>query len=581
MLKPFQRKIVVVLLFGSLATGAELIRPIIYRWVIDHAVLDASLTSDQRIQLLTSAGLALCLALLLGWACDFGRLYQSAVLNYQFTAKLRGQVLRRLLRFKLGDLDNLKTGGASARLNHDTSVLSQVVDRALLDPATALLQIVSTLAVIFLVNRTLFVIGLAVVVPLAVVTHFLSAKARPYFDAVLREQSRLSARTVETFSGMTTTRIHRRENERERTYVRTLHRLIRHGLKAKRYQIVLESGWIFLGAVIQLVVIVFGGYLVIKEAATIGDVMAITILAVRLFGPFRQLARSFDQVQENFAALHRVDSILEHPTETSGSQAHRLAPARVQSLELRALRFRHPGNESDTLKDVSARINGGQTVAIVGPSGAGKTTLLELLARLREPDHGQILVNGVATEEITLSSYRELVGMVEQEVFLFSGSIGENIRYGRPQASDIEVEKAARRANAHHFIDNLPDGYATEVGERGGALSGGERQRIGLARAFLVDPPILLLDEATSHLDVASEEKIRQALTELVKDRTTFIVAHRLSTITNADLILVMEDGRICESGTHADLLARRGAYTRAISLHRNMMKTAGDRQDP
>jgi ATP-binding cassette subfamily B protein/subfamily B ATP-binding cassette protein MsbA len=247
------------------------------------------------------------------------------------------------------------------------------------------------------------------------------------------------------------------------------------------------------------------------------------------------------------------------------------APARVEELRFVDVSFAYREGEP-VVSDFNLTVPGGSVVALVGRSGAGKTTLTDLVARFHDPTTGQILLNGTDLRKLRLRSYRQLLGVVQQEVFLFDGTIKENIAYGRRHATDAEIIDAAKRANAHEFIAPLPEGYDSIIGERGVKLSGGQRQRLAIARAILADPQILILDEATSNLDTESEQLIQASLTELLRGRTSFVIAHRLSTITHADMIVVMERGRIVEQGTHADLMRARGVYYAMVTRQQEAM---------
>src|SRR5687767_302922 len=279
-----------------------------------------------------------------------------------------------------------------------------------------------------------------------------------------------------------------------------------------------------------------------------------------LLNPVWNIVNSFSELQRSLAAMERVFEVLAMPSDKPDRPDARDAPQVVNEIRFENVDFEYrPG--MPVVHDFNVTVPGGSVVALVGRSGAGKTTVTDLVARFHDPTRGRLLLNGIDIRDLRLRSYRDLLAIVQQEVFLFDGSVRDNIAYGRHDATDAEIEDAARRANAHEFIEKLPEQYDTFVGERGVKLSGGQQQRLAIARAILKSPQILILDEATSNLDTESEQLIQAAMAGLFAGRTTFVIAHRLSTVHRANLILLMEDGRIVERGTHADLMARRGLY--------------------
>src|SRR4030095_8761822 len=302
------------------------------------------------------------------------------------------------------------------------------------------------------------------------------------------------------------------------------------------------------------------GYLKISGRASIGDIMAFQWYTFLLLNPVWQIVNSFSEIQRSLAAMERVFEVLAMESDKPDRPDARDAPPLVREVVFERGDFEYREGQP-VVRDFDVVVPGGSVVALVGRSGAGKTTVTDLVARFEDPTRVRILMNGTDIRDFKLASYRSLLAIVQQDVFLFDGSARDNIAYGRHNAHAAEIEDAARRANAHEFIEKLPEGYDTFVGERGVKLSGGQQQRLALARATLPNPPSLILDEATSNLDTESEQLIQASMAELLAGRTTFVIAHRLSTVRRANLILLMEDGRIIERGTHEDLMRARGVY--------------------
>jgi ATP-binding cassette subfamily B protein/subfamily B ATP-binding cassette protein MsbA len=342
--------------------------------------------------------------------------------------------------------------------------------------------------------------------------------------------------------------------------MRARHTVLRKEMFAQRRELVIWTTWNLLLAVVNVAIVWFGGYLNLRGGASIGDIMAFQWYAFLLLNPVWNIVNSFSELQRSLAAMERVFGVLGMEHDKPDRPGAREAPRQVTELRFEEVEFEYREGRP-VVRDFSVVAPGGSLVALVGRSGAGKTTVTDLVARFHDPTKGRILVNGSDIRDFRLRSLRGLLALVQQDVFLFDGSVRDNIAYGRHEATDADVEDAARRANAHEFIVKLPEGYDTFVGERGVKLSGGQQQRLAIARAILASPQILILDEATSNLDTESEQLIQASMATLLAGRTTFVIAHRLSTVRRADLILLMEDGRIVERGTHEDLMRAGGIY--------------------
>jgi len=340
---------------------------------------------------------------------------------------------------------------------------------------------------------------------------------------------------------------------------------------AAKREIILWTIWGMLMGLIGVVITWFGGHWFLQGEATIGDITAFQFYTLMLLGPVWQIVESMTELQRSLASMERVFDVLESPIDKPDRDNAIEADPFVEKIELVDVRFSY--NEGDeVVGGVNLAVPGGSVVALVGKSGAGKTTITDLIARFYDPTFGQILLNGRDLRDYKIQSFRQLLGVVQQEVFLFDGTVFDNIAYANPRSSRDAVIAAAQQANAHDFILELPDGYDSLIGERGVKLSGGQRQRLSIARALLADPKILVLDEATSNLDTESEQLIQGAMQELLKNRTTFVIAHRLSTITHADQIVVIDEGKIVEAGTHDQLLAAGGHYIEMVRRQQETM---------
>jgi ATP-binding cassette subfamily B protein/subfamily B ATP-binding cassette protein MsbA len=434
-------------------------------------------------------------------------------------------------------------------------------------------RLVIAISILMAMNWRLALTALAIIPGIMAISFISARRIRPIYRSIRKDVELIDGRVGETFSGIRVVRAFRTEVSELLAYLRGRHTVLRKEMFAQRREMVIWTSWGLLMGAVNVVIVWYGGMLNIRGGATIGDIMAFQWYTFLLLNPVWNIVNSFSELQRSLAAMERVFEILGMPADKPDRPDARPAPSRVDEIRFEQVEFEYRDGRP-VVRDFSVTVPGGAVVALVGRSGAGKTTVTDLVARFHDPTRGRLMVNGTDVRDYRLSTYRDLLAIVQQSVFLFDGTVAENIAYGRQDATQAEVEDAARRANAHEFIGKLPEGYSTIVGERGVKLSGGQQQRLAIARAILARPQILILDEATSNLDTESEQLIQASMATLLAGRTTFVIAHRLSTIRRADLILLMEDGRVTERGTHDELMAARGAY------HEMVVRQAASHQD-
>jgi ATP-binding cassette subfamily B protein len=495
---------------------------------------------------------------------------------------IRRQAFMHATSLPLHRVHQLRSGGAASLVREDAGAIGELVFGLCYNPWRAIIQLAGILLILLFVDWRLLLFSF-VLFPIVFFTHRTwISRIRPLWRSIRGTRQHCDAMVTESFGGARVVRSFSRQRTEASNWIRSNHLLVRKELLAWWLSRGIDIAWSVLIPVATAALLWFGGWQVLhdreliatgelttSQAITAGDlVMFLTYLAM-LMGPLATLAESATQLQNSLAALDRVLDLFNEPTE----QDEHLGGKIVSSNSTRGIVtfedvcFAYPSTDSDVLHNISFEAKDGETIALVGPSGSGKTTLCNLVAAFYNCSEGKISLDGMSLQDINLDSYRTLLGIVEQDIFLFEGTIASNIAYGKRGATASEIQTAAEQAAAHAFIDEFKQKYQTEIGERGVKLSGGQRQRIAIARALLADPTILILDEATSNLDTESERLIQHSLSKLLQHRTSFVIAHRLSTIRDANQILVLDKGQIIESGTHDELMARSDRYHDMVVL--------------
>ena len=564
-LKPGFRELGSVVAWAVLGIGFDMVWPLLSAYLIDRVILNHALNVVTKTRWLLLGGLGIACVFLVNSALSWLRALKTQLVTSKLQVTLRKRLYHQILRLPLAELQRLRTGGLLSRLSSDVEHTAQLVQLALLGPLLALLRLAITLAIVFALDYRIAAAVTVAIPPILLVQMLWVRKMRRIWRSIGQDRQDIDARVNEALNGIRVVRSFRRERREELAHALGLHTIVRKQLLATWTQRAVGMIWDLIVPFAQIIIVCYGGYLVVQGKTTLGTVVAFQAFLWRLLEPLLSLTNSIAQTQQGLAAMDRVFELLELARERLDPPDAIGAPERIAEVRFEDVSFAYRP-DVPVLEHLNLTVPGGTVTALVGPSGAGKSTIADLVARFHDPCTGRILLNDVDLRKYKLESHRGRLGIVSQEVFLFDGTVSENIGYGRLSATPAEIEAAALSANAHDFISTLPEGYATMIGERGVKLSGGQRQRLSIARALLADPQILILDEATSSLDSESEQLIQDALLHLLAHRTTFIVAHRLSTIMHADLIVVLDRGSIVEIGRHEELMRQRGTYAQMVA---------------
>ena len=557
---PYRKRLILGMFCMIAAAMGYLVVPWLIRNVVDGVL------QDKDLGLLTLIVIAILIIFLIRGFATYGQNYTMAYVGQRVVIDIRETLFKHLQKLDQAYFDRRKTGVIMSNVTSDVGALQQAIVDNLISFMTEGVTLLGSLIFMFYLDWKLSLLTLIIVPVVLGLTNIFGKKLRSAGHEVQGRTADITAFLQEVISSVRIIRSFARETYEFKRFEQENQNNFDAAMKATKLTAVMGPMVEFAAAIAVVIILWYGGYSVVQGYITAGSLIAFLIYAINLSNPVKRLTQVYGNLQKAMAAGDRVIDILETEPYVKESPTAKTLTNVQGDVQFDNVQFAYD-EDNLALKGVNLTVKQGQTVAIVGPSGAGKSTVANLLPRFYDVTGGAIRIDGVDVRDVTFTSLRENIGLVPQDTMLFNASVRENILYGRLDASEQEIIDAAKAANAYEFIEKLPNGFDTIVGERGNSLSGGQRQRIAIARAILKNPSILILDEATSALDTESEKIVQEALERLMKNRTALVIAHRLSTIKHADYIVVLQQGCVVEEGTHDELLALNGLYSHLYSV--------------
>lgn len=555
---PYKKLFYSDMFFAILGAAVTLVIPLIVRYITNYVVyFDAGKAKESIIVL----GALMIGLVLLEVFCNFYIAYFGHIMGAKMEADMRRDIFGHYQKLTFAFYDNQKVGHLLSRITSDLFDISELLHHGPEDLVISIIKIIGSFAILLTVNVKLALIAFAFIPVMAVYAFYYNGKMKNAFKRNREKIADINSQIEDSLSGIRVVKSFANEKVEMKKFQKGNDNFVAAKKTSYKYMGIYHSGLGAMSTLITVVVLIFGVIMMLKGTVLVTDLITFLLYINNFTEPVKKLVNFTEQFQNGYSGFERFLEVLSiAPDIADDPEAEELDQVEG-SIVFENVSFHYEDDETPVLNHINLRVNAGDYVALVGPSGVGKTTLCSLIPRFYEVTEGAVYLDGTDIRKIKLDNLRGQIGIVQQDVYLFAGSIMDNIRYGKPDATDEEVVRAAKRANAHDFIMSFPDGYDTDIGQRGVKLSGGQKQRLSIARVFLKNPPILIFDEATSALDNESEQVVQQSMEHLAKNRTTFVIAHRLSTIRNAQRILVLTEEGVAEEGTHNELLNRHGIY--------------------
>ena len=563
--KPYKGLFFADMFFAIMAAAITLVYPMIVRYITNTVL--AQYEMSDALQIIIKLTFVMIGLIVVEFVCKFFINYQGHVMGAKMEHDMRNEIFAHYQKLSFNFYDNQKIGQLMSRVTNDLFDLTELCHHGPEDIVISLIKFIGAFVILLFINVPLTLIVFSIIPVMFIFAYRLKSKMHRAFKSNRERVADINSQIEDTLSGIRVVKSFANEDVELEKFHKSNGQFVEAKSNSYFIMAIFHSGLGAFTTLINVAVIIGGGVFIVKDIIQLSDLLTYLLYINNLVDPVKQLINFTEQFQNGITGFDRYLEILEvEPDIVDSKDAITLTDVKGE-IEFKDVAYQYNDTISEVFRDINLHVRPGEYVALVGPSGVGKTTMCSLIPRFYEVTNGSICIDGTDIKDISLYSLRKNIGIVQQDVYLFAGTVMDNIRYGNMDASDEEIIEAAKNANAHEFIMELPDGYNTYIGQRGVKLSGGQKQRLSIARVFLKNPPILIFDEATSALDNESEKVVQESLEKLAKNRTTFVIAHRLSTIRNAENIIVLTEDGISEKGTHEELLELDGIYAELYNM--------------